>query len=117
MTETAAEAAHQHVAKAQKVVRHLADVHQLGGKQKQRYRQQHVAVVEAVEYLLSRGSKIEVREQEIEDRAGDHGIADRQSQQAKGKDAANCDRKGTVHRADPLPIWISGGWPRMARRV
>src|SRR5262245_48780663 len=117
MTKTTAEPTHQHVAKAQQLVRHLADVHQLGGKQKQWHRQQYVAVVKTVEYLLGRGSKIELCQQKIEDRAGDHGIANWQSQQAKAKNGANRDRKRTVHRADPLPIWILGGWPCMARQV
>ena len=119
MAEAASETANQHVAKAQELVRHLADVHQLGGEQKERYCEQNVAVVQAVQDLLGRRSQIEVGEQEIEDRAGDHRIADRQSEQAKPQDGADADREGAGagHSADPLPISMSGGWPRSARQV
>ena len=86
VAKPAAEAAHQHVAEAQQMVRHLADVHQLGREQEQRDREQHVAVVKAVEDLLGGGAEVEAGKQEIEDRARDHRIADRQAEQSEPKD-------------------------------
>ena len=91
VAEAAAEAPDQHVAEAQQVVGHLADVHQLGGEQEQRHREQHVAVVQAVEDLLGRGAEVEACEQQIEDRAGDHRIADRQAEQAEAHDGAEAE--------------------------
>ncbi len=117
VAEPAAEPADQHVAEAQKLVRHLADVHQLRREQEQRHREQDVAVVEAVEDLLGRGAEIEARQQEIEDRAGDHRIADRQSEQAEAEDRDDADAEWIHHSADPAPISMSGGWPRSARHV
>ena len=109
VAEAAAEPADQHVAEAQQLVGHLADVHQLGREQEQRHREQDVAVVEAVQDLLGRGAEIEAGEQQIEDRAGDHRIADRQSEQAEPQDGEDAKSERAGHSADPLPIWMSGG--------
>ena len=118
VTEAALEAADQHVAEPQQVVRHLADVHQLGGEQEQRHREQHIAVVEAVQDLLGGRSHVQPGQQQVQDRGGDHRIADRQSEQAQPKDGVDTNREWaeeTGHSADPAPSWISGARPRSAK--
>src|SRR5262245_40059571 len=99
MPKTTAEPANQHVAKAQKLIRHVADVHQLGREQEKRHCEQNIAGIETVQDLLGGGPEIETRQQQIEDGAGYHRIADRESKQAKAEDGANAESKWTGHRA------------------
>ena len=96
VAEPAAEAPDQHVAEAQQVIGHLADVHQLGGEQKQRHGEQHIAAVEPVQDLLGRGAEVETCQEQIEDRAGDHRIADRQAEQAERQDREEAKPNGLI---------------------
>jgi len=90
----AAEAADDRVAEAQQPVHDAAGVHELGGQHEQRHRQQQEARVHAVEQLLGRGAHVEAREGQIEDRAADHRVADRQPQQAQRDDGVDRPREG-----------------------
>ena len=83
LRQAAPEAADHGVAEVEQPLGHGADVHELGGEDEQRHREDDVVRVHAVEQLLGGGAHVEAGEQQIEDRAGDHGVADRQAQQAR----------------------------------
>ena len=97
VAQPAAKTADQDEAELKQPVGQAADVHQIGGEDEKRDRQQDVAVEQAVEDLLGRGAEIETRQQEIEDRGGDHGVPDRQAERAQEDDGENADGKGRRH--------------------
>ena len=83
--QAAAETADDGVAEAQQPVGHRADVHQLGREDEQRHGEDDVVGIHAVEELLGGGAHVEAGEQQIEDRAGDHGMADRQAEKGQAR--------------------------------
>ena len=81
-----------------------------------RNREQDVAVEQPVEDLLGGGAEVETRQQQIEDRAGDHGMADRQAEGAEQNDRD--DAAGKRRRHGHRRAWldrVSGDFaPRIA---
>ena len=94
MAEAAAEATDQHQAEAQQAVGQGADIHQVGGEDEERDRQQYVAVEQAVEQLLRRGAGIEAGQQQVKDGGQDHRMADRQAHESQRDDGddGDCER-------------------------
>ena len=116
--EAAAEAAHQGVAERHEAVGHAADVHELGGQDEQRYREDDVVGVHAVEQLLCGRSHVQPRQEQVQDRAGDHRMADRQPEKGEGGDRDERDREGACQVHTPELALVgsnsSGATPRMA---
>ena len=86
LRQAAAEAADHGVAEVQQPLGHRADVHQLRREDEQRHGEDDVVGIHAVEQLLGGGAHVEAGEQQIEDRAGDHGVADRQPEEGERGD-------------------------------
>ena len=103
MGEAAAEAPHQGVAEMEQALGHRAGVHQFGGEDEQGHGEQDVARVHAVQQLLGGGAHVEAGEPEIEDRAADHGMPDRQAENAQADNREDAEDEGIadVHRAGP----------------
>ena len=118
LRQAAAEAADDRVAEVQQPVGHRADVHQLGGQDEQRHGEDDVVGVHAVEELLGGGAHVEAGKQQIEDRAGDHRMADRQAEEGQRRDRDDREREGAgeVHTPDPALVGSnsSGALPHMA---
>ena len=118
LREPAAEAADERVAEAQQPLGHAADVHQLGGEDEQRHGEDDVVGIHAVEELLGGGAHVLAGEEQIEDRAGDHRVADRQAEEGQRRDGDDREREraGEIHT--PEPPWsgsgASGASPRSA---
>ncbi len=104
--KAAAEPADDGVAEAQQALGHRADVHQLRGQDEQRHGEDDVVGVHAVQELLGGRSHVEPGQQQIEDRAGDHGVPDRQAEEGKRGDRDDRDREraGEVHTPDPALV-------------
>ena len=68
----AAEAADDRVAELEQPVHDAAGVHELGGEDEQRDREQQLACHHAVQQLLRRGAHVEARHEQPQDRAADH---------------------------------------------
>ena len=103
--EPAAEAADEGVAESQQPLRDAAGVHELGRQDEQRNGQQDLAPVHPVEQLLGGGAHVEPRQEEIEHRPADHGVADGQPEQAEADDGRDGggERAGERHSAEPAP--------------
>jgi len=118
MGEAAAETADESVAEAEQPIGHRADVHQLRGKDEQRHREDDVIGIHAVQELLGGRAHVEAGKQQIEDRAGDHGVPDRQAEKGEQRDRHDRDREGTgqAHTPDPTLAGstASGADPRRA---
>ena len=114
--EAAAEAPDERVAEAQQPFRDAADGHELGGEDEQRNGQQHEAGVHAVGKLLGGGPHVEAGQEEIENRSADHGVPDRQPEQAEGDDRHDAEREGAggIHRPELTLVGskASGSLPR-----
>ncbi len=120
VTQTAAKTADQNETELQQPIRQAADVHQVGGEDEQRNRQQDVAVEQAVEDLLGGGAEIEPGQQQIEDRGDDHRMADRQAKRSETDDGDDAQReRGDRHDQSPrFAGSVSGDFsPRRARRT
>ena len=120
--EAAAKASHEHEAELQQPVGEAAGVHQVGGEDEQRHRQQHVAVEEAVQDLLGRGAEIEPGEEQVEDRRADHRQADRQAERRQHDQHDDAQREMAGHRhgvsvsrAVSLPACAAQAQPRERR--
>ena len=119
VAEAAAEATDQHEAEAQQTVGQPADVHQVGGEDEQRNREQDVAVEQAVEDLLGGGAEVETRQ------AADRGSSRRSSNgrsAGRATPSSNDRDDAERERADGIVIrrsWagsVSGGFaPWIAR--
>ena len=104
LREPAAIAAHERIAELEQPIHDAAAVHELGGEDEQRHGEEHVARVHAVEQLLGRGPHVEAGDPEVEHRARDHRVPDRQPEQAQRDDGEDGERERTreVHRPEPV---------------
>ena len=118
MRKPAAKPADQRVAERHQPIGHAADVHELGGEDEQRHGQDHVVGVHAVQQLLGGRPHVEARKQQIEDRACDHRMADRQAEkgQHRHRDDRERERAGEVHTPELALVGSnsSGATPRIA---
>ena len=97
VAEAAAEAADQHEAELEQPVGQAAGVHEVGGEDEQRHRQQHVAVEQAVQDLLGGGAEVEARTGEVEDRGADHRQPDRQAEEREHDQHDDAQREVAGH--------------------
>ena len=99
--EAAAVAPDERVAPAQQPIHDAAGIHELCGEDEERDREQQVARVHAVQELLGGRPHVEAREIEIQHRARDHRVPDRQAEQAQGDDRQDAERERArgIHRA------------------
>ncbi len=117
MTETAAEATHQHQAELEQAIGQAAAVHQVGGQDEQRHRQQHIAVEQPVQDLLTRGAEVEAGDQQVEDRRADHRQPDRQSERGQRNQRNDAKSKVAGHHTWSPSVSTPGcgnGAPRQA---
>jgi hypothetical protein len=104
--KAAPEPADHSIAEAQQALCHRADVHQLRSQDEQRHREDDVVVVHPVQQLLGRRPHIEPCQQQIEDRAGDHRVPNRQPEEGKygDRDDRYRERAGEIHTPDPALV-------------
>ena len=118
LREPAAEAADERVAEGHQPVGHAADVHELGREDEQRHREDDVVRVHAVEQLLGGRAHVLACEQQVEDRARDHRMADRQAEKGERGDRDEREREGACEVHTPELALVgsnsSGATPRKA---
>jgi hypothetical protein len=114
--QTAAETPDQRIAEAQQALRHRADIHQLRRQDEERHGEDDVVRVHAVEQLLGGDAEILACQQQVEDRAGDHRMADRQAEQRQRDDRQDGEGERAGHTPEPALVGSnsSGALPRMA---
>ena len=112
----AAETTDDRVAEVQQPVHDAAGVHELGGEDEQRDRQQQLAGHHAVQQLLGRRPHVDARQEQPENGPADHRVGDRQSDQAQPDDGEERKRKraGQVHSPEVALVMSasSGASPR-----
>jgi hypothetical protein len=116
VAEATAKATDKHKTELQQAVSQATDVHQVGSQDEQGNSEQDVRIEQPIEDLFGSGAEVETRQQQIQDRAGDHGMADRQAQDAEQNDRDDAAGKRRGHRHSGS--WagsLSGGFaPRIA---
>ena len=103
VAEATAKATDKHKTELQQAVSQATDVHQVGSQDEQGNSEQDVRIEQPIEDLFGSGAEVETRQQQIQDRAGDHGMADRQAQDAEQNDRDDAAGKRRGHRH-------SGSW-------
>src|SRR6185369_4871363 len=115
-----AEPADEHQAEFQQAVGGAGNINQISGEDKQRDRQQHIAVEQAVQQLFGHRAQIEPRHQQVQARRDDHGMTDRKAQRRQAHEEDDADRERAWHHDGSPPDAASSGGgtvPRMASRI
>ena len=114
VTEPAAKAPDQGIAEAEQAVAQRAHVHDLGGQDEQRDRQQRVAVVQALQQLFCGNAEVLAGHHQVEDRGAQHRQADRQAEQAEDDDDDDGQGKRRGHVQRSSTTW-GVGWSSTRR--
>ena len=101
-----AESSHNRLAEVQKPVGDGAFIHDVGGDDEERHRQDDEAVVDALDHLLRGQSEILPRDGEIDDRGDDHRMRDRRTDGRKTEQHDQAKRECNAHMVG-TPVWSS----------
>jgi hypothetical protein len=106
----------QRVAESQQPIHDASGVHEFRGEDEQRNGEQQVARVHAIQKLLRGRPHVEPGQPQVEHRAPDHRVPDRQPEQAQGDDRHHGEREWArrIHRPELAFVGsaASGSSPR-----
>ena len=97
VAEPAAEAADDRHAELEQALADRAGVHDVGGGDEQRHREQHEAVVEALDVLLGGERQVLAVDREVGDRRHDHGQRDRRADARHDEQRQQAKSEGGAH--------------------